>query len=275
MPWRSRRRSPWRAAAAKACSWSIRIPECLGEITAEYPFLQERYEDFRVDDDATRSMIDRRRVQMALFREAEHAYETEHRRKSRALAAPAAGALQPQPGAGAISDLTASLFDLTVAARSIVDENYAWEVWETASRYPHQQTSSDIADRAHLGRRSLAGHPQRIRLRRRLPSTKRRLRPSGLKPRKKEKFPGEWAQRVERRQHLLLSAGRHGDRGFRPLPEEEGQERSFRRARRASSRSPRRCSTASICARPSATGTRARIYVRKFRRCTAKSARWS
>jgi len=37
---------------------------------------------------------------------------------------------------------------------------------------------------------------RRIRLRRRLPSTKRRLRPFGLRPRKKEKFPGEWASQV-------------------------------------------------------------------------------
>ncbi len=37
---------------------------------------------------------------------------------------------------------------------------------------------------------------RRIRLRRRLPSTKRRLRPYGLKPRKKEKFPGEWASQL-------------------------------------------------------------------------------
>ena len=35
-----------------------------------------------------------------------------------------------------------------------------------------------------------------MRLRRRLPSTKRRLRPVGLKPRKKEKFPGEWASQL-------------------------------------------------------------------------------
>ncbi|HVN07025.1 MAG TPA: hypothetical protein VMT86_21555, partial [Bryobacteraceae bacterium] len=38
---------------------------------------------------------------------------------------------------------------------------------------------------------------KRIRLRRRLPSLKRRLRPVGLKPRKKEKFPGEWAQQLD------------------------------------------------------------------------------
>ena len=38
---------------------------------------------------------------------------------------------------------------------------------------------------------------RRIRLRRRLPSTKRRLRPAGLKPRKKEKIPGEWASQLD------------------------------------------------------------------------------
>jgi hypothetical protein len=37
---------------------------------------------------------------------------------------------------------------------------------------------------------------RRIRLRRRLPSAKRRLRPFGLKPRKKEQFPGEWASQL-------------------------------------------------------------------------------
>ncbi len=29
--------------------------------------------------------------------------------------------------------LVAGLFDLTVAARNIVDDNYAWEVWNTAN----------------------------------------------------------------------------------------------------------------------------------------------
>ena len=38
---------------------------------------------------------------------------------------------------------------------------------------------------------------RKIRLRRRLPGPKRRLRPVGLKPRKKEKFPGEWASQLD------------------------------------------------------------------------------
>jgi len=168
-------------------------PECLGEITSEYPFLQERYEMFRVEM-RDPGMVDRPRVQMALFREAEHAYvlntgEKIDRWQRRLLARYSRNlALSHQ-------DLTASLFDLTIAARSIVDENYAWDVWETASRYSHQQTSSDIQTVTISGEEVWL-NTKRIRLRRRLPSTKRRLGNLGLKPRKKEKFPGEWASEL-------------------------------------------------------------------------------
>jgi len=37
---------------------------------------------------------------------------------------------------------------------------------------------------------------RKIRLRRRLPGSKRRLRPYGLKARKKGKIPGEWANQL-------------------------------------------------------------------------------
>jgi hypothetical protein len=168
-------------------------PECLGEITCEYPFLQERYEMFRVEMREP-AMVDRPRVQMALFREAEHAYvlntgEKMHRWQRRLLARYSRNLALTH------HDLTASLFDLTIAARSIVDENYAWDVWETASRYSHQQTSSDI-ETVMISGEEVWLNTKRIRLRRRLPSTKRRLGNLGLKPRKKEKFPGEWASEL-------------------------------------------------------------------------------
>ena len=168
-------------------------PECLGEITSEYPFLQERYEMFRVEMQEP-SMVDRPKVQMAVFREAEHAWvlntgEKMHRWQRRLLAR------YSRNLALAHHDLTASLFDLTIAARSIVDENYAWDVWETASRYSHQQTISDI-ETVKISGDEVWLNTKRIRLRRRLPSTKRRLGNLGLKPRKKEKFPGEWASEL-------------------------------------------------------------------------------
>jgi hypothetical protein len=168
-------------------------PECLGEITAEYPFLQERYEMFRVEM-IDRNMVDRPRVQMAVFQEAEHAYtlntgEKMHRWQRRGLAR------YSRNLALAHHDLSASLFDLTIAARSIVDENYAWDVWETASRYSHQHTVTDI-ETVRITGDEVWLNTRRMRLRRRLPSTKRRLGNLGLKPRKKEKFPGEWASEL-------------------------------------------------------------------------------
>jgi hypothetical protein len=168
-------------------------PECLGEITTEYPFLQERYEMFRVEM-RERQIVDRPRVQMALFRESEHAYvlntgEKIHAWQRRLLARYSRNLAMMH------RDLTASLFDLTIAARSIVDENYAWDVWETASRYSHQQTASDLETVSITGDEVWL-NTKRIRLRRRLPSTKRRMGNLGLKRRKREKFPGEWASQL-------------------------------------------------------------------------------
>jgi hypothetical protein len=93
------------------------------------------------------------------------------------------------------AQLAAGLFDLTVAARSIVDDNFAWEVWETAGRYPAQQTDSDL-ETVNLSGEEVFRHTRKIRIRRRLPRSKQRLKPSSLRLRKKEKTPGEWAREL-------------------------------------------------------------------------------
>lgn len=169
-------------------------PDCLAEITVEYPFLQHRYEQFR-QRMTEEELIDRPRVQLALFREAERAYEQSTGEKlahwQRRLLARYTRNL-----AVINRDLVAGLFDLVVAARSVVDDNFAWEVWQTANRYPAQQESSDLATH-NLSGEEVWLHTRRLRLRRRLPRPKQRLRPVGLKPRKKEKFPGEWARQID------------------------------------------------------------------------------
>jgi hypothetical protein len=168
-------------------------PESLAEITVEYPALQWRYEAFRLLL-ADANLIDRRHAQLAVFRDAEKEYEaaTGERiahwqrrllgRYSRNLAL-------------AGNDLSAGIFDLTVAARGVVDDNYAWDVWQIAGRYPPQKLSSDVMTVRITGDEVWVD-TRRIRLRRRLPSTKRKLRPYGLKPRRKEKTPGEWASQL-------------------------------------------------------------------------------
>jgi len=169
-------------------------PDCLAEITIEYPYLQERYERLRgglADMDG----VDRRRVQYALFKEAERDYEkntgeTLNHWQRRMMAR------YTRNLAMVSRDLVAGLFDLTVAARAIVDDNYAWEVWNTANRYFAQEESSDIRTE-NLSGEEVWLNTRKLRLRRRLPRPKQRLRPANLKMRKKEKVPGEWAQRLD------------------------------------------------------------------------------
>jgi hypothetical protein len=168
-------------------------PESLGEITVEYPALQWRYENARQLPGDCRA-IDRRHAQLAIFREAEKEYKVrtgeEVAHWQRALLARYTRNL-----ALASQELAAGIYDLTVAGRAVVDDNFAWEVWEAASRYSPQKTASDIPTALIRGEEVWLD-TRRIRLRRRLPSVKGRLRPYGLKPRKKEKFPGEWASQL-------------------------------------------------------------------------------
>jgi len=168
-------------------------PDCLGEITVEYPALQWRYEEFRAQmADADR--VDRRHAQLALFREAEKEYAI-HTGEQIAHWQRRLLARYTRNLALGERNLSAGIFDLTVAARGLADDNYAWEVWEAASRYPPQKTASDLQT-AHLSGEEVWIDTRRIRLRRHLPSTKRRLKPYGLKPHKKEKVPGEWASQL-------------------------------------------------------------------------------
>jgi len=169
-------------------------PESLGEICAEYPQLQWRYENYR-QPMTDPNLIDRRHAQLAVFRTAEKEYEANTGERiahwQRRLLARYSRNL-----ALAGNELSAGLFDLAVAARGVADDNYAWEVWEAAGRYPPQQTASNLLT-VRISGDEVWMDTRRIRIRRRLPSTKRRLRPYGLKPRKKEKIPGEWASQLD------------------------------------------------------------------------------
>jgi hypothetical protein len=169
-------------------------PDCLAEITAEYPYLQFRYEQFRAGL-GTVEQVDRPRAQFALLKEAEIAYEKNAGDRvagwQRHLLARYTRNLALTNG-----DLTAGVFDLAVAARGIVDDNYAWEVWETAGRYPAQKAEAELLT-LNLSGEEIWRDTRRIRLRRRLPRPKQRLKPAGLKPRRKEKVPGEWAEQFQ------------------------------------------------------------------------------
>jgi hypothetical protein len=168
-------------------------PESLAEILLEYPALQWRYENFRAAMTDI-NLIDRRHAQLAVFRAAEKEYEVNTGERiahwQRRLLARYTRNL-----ALSASQLAAGVFDLTVAARGIADDNYAWDVWDAAGKYPPQRLEADLPT-ARISGEEVWIDTRRMRLRRRLPNTKQKLRPYGLKPRKKEKFPGEWASQL-------------------------------------------------------------------------------
>ena len=165
-------------------------PDCLAEVCVEYPYLQYRYEQQRSEPAA----LDRGKVQLALLREAEAAYQIStgdkvehwHRRYL---------ARYTRNLAAVSGYLVASLYELTVAARSIVDDNYGWEVWNMANRFPPQPDHAEC-DTVNLAASEIWINTRKVRLRRRLPRTKQRRKPANLKMRKKESQPGEWAKQL-------------------------------------------------------------------------------
>jgi hypothetical protein len=173
-------------------------PECLAEITVEMPYLQERYEFLRLGigdgDSRNQERISKPFVQFDLLREAEAKYTESTGDKlahwHRRLIARYTRNLAHISG-----ELVANVYDLAVAARSIVDDNFGWEVWQMANRYLAQHESSDL-ETVKLSASEIWLNTKRLRIRRRLPRPKQRLRPAGLKPRKRESTPGEWARQT-------------------------------------------------------------------------------
>ncbi len=168
-------------------------PASLAEITTDYPRLQERYEEFR-ESLADPKLIDRMHAQTFVFRQAEALYwknagERVAHWQRRLLGR------YTRNLAVAGHAISGGLFDLTVAARSIVDDNYGWEVWETGGAYRHQSETADVPT-AFISGDEVWLDTRKIRLRRRVQSDKRRVRPPGLKKREKEKAPGEWASEL-------------------------------------------------------------------------------
>jgi len=169
-------------------------PDCLAEVTSEPPYYQQLYEGLR-DEEIGSAQIDRPRWQLALLREAEKEYavstgETMHSWQRICLARFTRN-LSLLDGR-----LAPGAYDLALGARSIVDDNYAHEVWQMANRYSVQQTEDPPLETLNISGEEVWLRTRKLRIRRRLPRMKQMLKPAGLKPRKREKFKGEWASQT-------------------------------------------------------------------------------
>lgn len=167
-------------------------PDCLAEVTGEAPYYQELYEQTRGEQIAN-VRLDRPRWQLRLLREAEleYAINTGDKMQSwqRVVLAKFARNLATLDG-----HLIPGIYDLALASRGIVDDNYAYEVWQMANRFSVQQTETPDIETLNLSGDEVWLRTRKLRIRRRLPRIKQRLKPAGLTPRKREKFKGEWAK---------------------------------------------------------------------------------
>jgi hypothetical protein len=171
-------------------------PDCLAEVTGEAPYFQDLYEKVRINEDLNTFHLDRPRWQLQLLREAEKEYviNTGESMQSwqRITLAKFSRNLATLDG-----HLIPSAYELALSARSIVDDNYAYEVWQMANRFSEQQTEVPGMETLNLSGDEVFLHTGKLRIRRRLPRMKQRFKPAGIKARKGEKFPGEWAKQTD------------------------------------------------------------------------------
>jgi hypothetical protein len=91
--------------------------------------------------------------------------------------------------------LVADLFDLIVAARGCVSDNFAWELYGLATSYPWQEAAATDVPTARIRAEELFDGVRRVRLTRRLKREKTRRPESFLRRRRRsEQRPGEWLE---------------------------------------------------------------------------------
>ncbi len=88
--------------------------------------------------------------------------------------------------------LLPDLYQILEAARGVADDNFAYAVWRLAAHTPWQARAED-APRVSISAEELRMGSRRIRIRRRLSRTKRRVLRVPLR-RKGEERPGEWLE---------------------------------------------------------------------------------
>ncbi len=113
------------------------------------------------------------------------------------------------------------LFDMIVAAQSVVDDDFAWEFWQVGGWYPFQKTDTDLQTVEVSGEQMWVDRRQ-VRLRRRTQRQKGRPKPVGLKGEEGRAIPRRVAEPMEEHRHMLVPSRRHRHRRLRRIPQEEG-----------------------------------------------------
>lgn len=159
------------------------------ELLAEMPYLTAKYERFRNHE---ADFPDRLECQAALIQLARES----HRHKTREdLSHSELRVLNTfaRNYAFLTGSLAPSFYQLIVAARGAVDDNFAYEVWDKGSDYPWQTDSPGLPV-LRLKGEDLFLDQKRIRFHRQLKTMRRRLVPVPVKKKRRERYPGEWKE---------------------------------------------------------------------------------
>lgn len=167
------------------------------EILSEIPFLQAQYERERTRSgflNASFLQLNRLSNQGELLRQAGELHQKNSREELEAsrlaLIQKFARNLALLQGA-----LTPDFYQLLLAGRGMVNDNYAYELWELGTHYPFQEVSSALPE-VEVTAEDLRLNQKRIRFYRRFRTFRRRLVPVPLKkrpsPKEKEEYKKQW-----------------------------------------------------------------------------------
>ncbi|MBU1740251.1 MAG: hypothetical protein KKC37_01820 [Proteobacteria bacterium] len=87
--------------------------------------------------------------------------------------------------------LTPTFYQLVIGARGAAGDDFAYEVWDEGSRYPHQTDEPNLPVLRLTGD-DLWLDQRRVRFHRRLKSLRSRLVPAPIQKRPREEFEGQW-----------------------------------------------------------------------------------
>jgi len=158
------------------------------EIMSELPFLAATYEKSR--ENKSLQKPDRLAVNMSLINMAKNKYIKEYK-EDISLSQIRILNKFARNYTFLTGNLVPNFYQLIVASRGAVDDNFSYEVWELGSNYPWQTEKPQLPI-LRLRGEDLFLDQKIIKFHRRLKGLRRRLVPLPVKKKKREKHPGEW-----------------------------------------------------------------------------------
>ncbi|MCF8130914.1 MAG: hypothetical protein K9N10_20575 [Deltaproteobacteria bacterium] len=158
------------------------------EIMGEMPFLQTTYERHRLQNE----MPDRLQMQMALLKAAQKKYWKNSKEKVSRVQLRILNRFA-RNYALINQQLVPDFYQLIVASRGAVDDNFAYEVWDLGSDYPWQTEDPGLSV-LRLRGKDLFLDQKRIRFHRQFKTLRRRLIPVPVKEKRRRRDPEKWKQ---------------------------------------------------------------------------------